>query len=115
MKITVDWLKRMGACDDAMVVARKRLNGGLPLAEVIKRLNRADWLIWLLYKSGTCGKRQLQKMGCVAGRLSLPYAAKGDDRPRLAFEAAERAIANPSPNTRHSAASAAESAVASAG
>ena len=49
--ITIDWLEKENACEDAVQWAASRLNDGRPLSECIAAMERADWLIWLLWHS----------------------------------------------------------------
>ena len=114
MKITTGWLENKGACGDAVERGRKELSGGLSLDEVIARLDRSDWLIWLLHKTGRCNKRQIVKLACVAARRALRFVPKGEERPRKAVLAAEKWIRNPIKENAAAAAAAADAAAAAA-
>src|SRR3990167_357873 len=95
MKITIDWLTQEKACKDAVKWATPRLGSGKPLDECILLLDRADHLMWLLYHAKIINLRQLVSLACLTGRLSLRHIPAGEDRPRLAFEAAEEWVRHP--------------------
>lgn len=96
MIITKEWVKAKGACGDAYKWAAPKLGeNGLSLAECIRGMNRADWLMWLLYHSKSVTIRQMVWLSCKVGRLSLRHVPTGEDRPRLAYEAAEAWVLNP--------------------
>src|SRR3990167_4629796 len=95
MKITIDWLTQEKACKDAVKWATPRLGSGKPLDECILLLDRADHLMWLLYHAKIINLRQLVSRACLTGRLSLRHIPAGEDRPRLAFEAAEEWVRHP--------------------
>ncbi len=59
-----------------------------------------------------CKRTLLVKVACACARTALQYAPVGDDRPRLAIEAAERWAENPSEENQVSAALAATTAAA---
>src|SRR3990167_7251480 len=84
LKITQEWLNEKGACSEAMVRASVELNGGLSVAAIIARLDRPDWILWLLARTGT-SKRQIVKLACVAARRALRFFPKDDDRPEKAI------------------------------
>ena len=49
---------------------------------------RPDWLFWLLGRTG-CDRGLLVRAACACARTVLRYVPAGEDRPRLAIEAAE--------------------------
>lgn len=64
--VTLEWLKEKKVCNDAVEYAASRLDGGKPVSECIEKLHRADWLLWLLWHSGTVNIRQLCQLAAQA-------------------------------------------------
>ena len=93
MKITIDRLKNKSACQEAIDWAVPYLGDGREVEDCLEEMDRANWLIWLLWHTKTVNIRQLVKLACVAGRFSLRHVPPGEDRPRLAFEVAENWVA----------------------
>ena len=96
-----------------MVRASVELNGGLSVAAIIARLDRPDWILWLLARTGT-SKRQIVKLACVAARRALRFFPKDDDRPEKAIISAERWVMSPCDKNKKAAADAAAAAYAAA-
>jgi hypothetical protein len=46
---------------------------------------RADWLLWLLARTGA-ERKLLTLAACACARTALPFVAAGEDRPRIAIE-----------------------------
>ena len=88
-KITQDWLLKNNACEQALERSAEELNGGLPLSVVIRKLDRADWLLWLLMKTRSVNRRQCVWLAALSARRALRFVMKGEERPRLAIAAAE--------------------------
>ena len=72
---------------------------------------RGDWLIWAAGKAGI-SPMLLVKAIIPAARRSLVHVPAGEDRPRLAIEAAERCLEHPTPENRSAAYAAASAAYA---
>ncbi len=111
-KITIETLKDLNACPEAIREARKdkRIAKGVTPAVFLKSIPRSDWLIWWLWNSKQATIEQCILLGCVAGRRSLRFARKEDKEVLVrAFDAAEAVAENNTEETR-SAASAAWSA-----
>ena len=88
-----DALVEMNACAEAVTWARTQKS----LAVAWKTCERADWMLWLLGREPTRADRQkLVLVACECARAVLHLVAPGEDRPRLAIEAAEAWAANPS-------------------
>ena len=90
-------LKKLGACDEAVQWVGTRTR-----AQAIRDCKRPEWMFWFLTR--TCGERG-SKAHCLVVRLAadcaaLQYVPKGEDRPRLAIEAARAYAANPTPENR---------------
>ena len=84
------------ACADAVKwVGRKSLTVAW------RTCQRADWMMWLV--SRVCTRRVAVLCACECARTALRYVPKGEDRPRLAIEAAERWAADPSEANRDAA------------
>lgn len=72
------------ACDEALEwVGRRSLQTAWRLCE------RGDWMLWLAAHVGV-DRRLLVRAACDCARLALVHVPAGEDRPRLAIEAAER-------------------------
>lgn len=89
MKITKNWLREHDACTDGYKWAAGVIGDGMSLSKMLPHFKRADWMLWILWHSKAVNIRQLVKLACVCGRLSLRHVPAGEDRPRLAYEAAE--------------------------
>ena len=87
--VTVDWLKSENACEDAIEWAKPRLNGGKPLAECIDGMDRADWLMWLLRRSGMVNIRQLVHLSIIGPKMVLKYAGSATEESQKAIAATE--------------------------
>ena len=108
-----DRLVKMGACSDAVAWGRK-----YPTAQKAwTACKRYDWMMWLLdranvtgERTGGPGHRKMVRLACLFARSTLKHVSKGERRPLLAIQAAERWARKPSDAAR--AASAAASAAA---
>ena len=65
MKITVAWLKKEQACGEAVGWAESRLGEGLDLRLCIPEMDRADWLMWLLWHTKSVNIRQMVWLACL--------------------------------------------------
>jgi hypothetical protein len=79
-----DVLADMGACDEALAWVGERT-----AAEAWLECPRADWLLWYAARVGV-DRRRIVLAACDCARSVLPLVPSGEDRPRLAIEAAER-------------------------
>ena len=103
-----DELVKMFACSEAVKwVGRKSL------ATAWAKCERADWLLWYAYKRGV-DPRIMTRAACACARTALQYVPAGEDRPRLAIEAAEAWADDPTP-ARDAARAATGAAAAAAG
>jgi hypothetical protein len=96
MKITKKWLTDQDACSNGKAWAVSVIGKGMAVKTMLPKFNRADWMLWLLWHSKSVSIRQLCWLACVCGRVSLRHVPKGEDSPRLAYEAAEAYLLNPS-------------------
>jgi hypothetical protein len=111
--ITKEWLREKDACEDGYKWAVPVLKKGMPLSRFVKKFSRADWLVWTLDKAGLLTHQQNVLLACMYARSVLHLFPDGEERPRLAIEAAEAWAKNPS-DTAWAAASAASAASAAA-
>lgn len=74
----------LGACQDAIDWV-----GNRDLAAAWAECSRGDWMLWLLGMLPTTPRPTLVLAACECARLSLHKVPAGEDRPRLAIEAAE--------------------------
>ena len=110
MKITKDWLKKQDACEDAVTrFCEVYPAGAAALNDVIQRLDRADWLMWLLGHTGTPHK-EMVRIACLCARRALRHVPDGETRPLRAIEAAEAWVAKPSDAAARNAGAAADAA-----
>ena len=97
-----DWLIEKDACSDAVEWVGEKSE-----AQAWSKCQRADWMIWCLGKmSGTPGFPDINRivlLACWCARRSLKYIPDGEDRPRLAIEAAERCAKNPTTKNKSAA------------
>jgi len=105
-------LESLNACEEAREWAK-----GKSLAGALRACTRGDWMLWLLGmevdKLGWLTHPQVVLLACACAERTLKHVPKGEDRPRLAIEAARRWAHDPTDANREAAASA--SAWASAG
>jgi len=78
------------ACADAVAYCKTQRS----FAAAWKDCKRGDWMLWILGRlAGPVGdpkRKPLVLAACACARLSLKRVKKGEDRPRLAIETAER-------------------------
>jgi len=83
------YLKSLGACSVAVDWAK-----GKSLKTAWNTVNQADWMMWLLGKNvdaeGWPSRETVVLLSCAIARKVLKYVPEGEDRPRLAIEAAEK-------------------------
>ena len=82
-------LKRLGACCDAVTWV-----GARDLATAWRECLRGDWLLWLCAKQigepGWPTHQAVVLAACACAEVALVYVPAGEDRPRLALEAARK-------------------------
>ena len=76
-------LDRLDAC-----VAARKWAGQRTLAEAWAECPRGDWMLWLAVRL-EIDRRVLVAATCAVVRPALRYIPAGEDRPRIAIEAAE--------------------------
>ena len=83
------YLKDLDACSSAVDWAK-----GKSLKTAWNTVNQADWMMWLLGKNvdaeGWPSRETVVLLSCAIARKVLKYVPEGEDRPRLAIEAAEK-------------------------
>ena len=82
-----DQLAGMGACSEAVEWA-----ASYPTLQAAWDVcKRSDWMLWLLWMlDGEPCSPRLRLAACACARTALHLVAKGEDRPRIAIETAER-------------------------
>lgn len=83
-------LIRLGACEEAVEYSKAQPS----FAVAWKKCERGDWMLWL---AGRCSgspksasRKRLVLAACACARLALKHVRKGDERPRIAIETAEK-------------------------
>ena len=83
-------LKSLGACKEAVDWVATQPDA----ATAWRTCQRGDWMLWLAGrlsgKPWSVKRRRLVLCACECARLALKYVRPGEDRPRLAIEAAEK-------------------------
>ena len=77
-------LTRIGACRDAI-----NWCGSRSVKEAWEECDRGDWLLWVAAKLGV-DRKLIVLAACDCARTVLHLVAKGEKRPRIATETAER-------------------------
>jgi hypothetical protein len=87
-----DYLKKINACNDAV-----KWVGTRTVSRAWADCERADWMIWLLWKKigspGWPDKKQVYLCMCACAETALPIYEKkypGDNRPRVSIEMRRR-------------------------
>ena len=80
-----DNLNRLRACDEAVEWTQNYKT--FPAAW--KTCKRGDWMLWLAARSGV-DRKVLVLAACACARTALKHVTKGEERPRVAIETAER-------------------------
>ena len=101
-------LESLGAWQEA-----REWVGARTATETWEQCERADWLLWWAAKTEANTHQQVVLAACACARRALRFVPEGEDRPRLAIEAAERWAAEPTKDNQRAAA-AAEAAAAEA-
>ncbi len=112
--ITVEWLKEIEACPEAVrEFSEQKENRPVPLLKKMIRLDRLDWANWLVVRLMTY-KQYVSYAVYAAERVVSIYEKKypNDDRPRKAIKAAKECIKFPTKKNKDAAAYAAADAYA---
>jgi len=102
------WLKQHGACAEAL-----EWLGTKTLAQGWTECTEARWLLWYAGEVGT-DKSLFVRVAVAIARRVLKYIPVGEGPPRLAVEATERWLIDPSEENRRAAGVAADAAHAAA-
>jgi hypothetical protein len=87
-RLLLSRLEKLGACSDAVTWV-----GNRDLKTAWAECPRADWMLWLAGRSKKLPVQKIVIAACAFARLSLKHVQAGEDRPRLAIEAAEGWVA----------------------
>ena len=98
MKSTKDILTKLGACTEAVKWAGRKTP-----KKAWETCKRGDWLLWIADKLNV-DRKLLVLAACACARTALKYVPAGEERPRLAIEAAERWADNPTEKNKAAAA-----------
>jgi len=85
-------LAELDACLEAC-----RWAGDRTAAQAWDECERADWLLWWAAITGRNSHKSIVLVSAACARTGLQYVLAGEDRPRLAIEAAERWAVDPTP------------------
>ena len=85
-----DKLKEMDACSDAVEWAKQFSS----LQKAWDKCERGDWMLWLVgnMSHNVKSRKKLVLCACECARLSLKYVKKGETRPVIAIETAEKLV-----------------------
>ena len=92
-------LSSLGACAEA-----RRWAKGRKAAEAWAACEQPEWMIWWAARTPANSQMAIVRAASACARTALEYAPLGEDRPRLAIEAAEAWADNPCEETRRAAA-----------
>lgn len=81
----VEKLKSLNACGEAIRWVEEQTDQ--TFQALWSACRRADWMLWIAAKM--LNRRLVVTACCACARTALRYGETGDDRPRLAIEAAE--------------------------
>lgn len=100
MQPTIDALRRLGACSEAIKWAAAQLSPDQAWADC----ERGDQMAWLLGRIAgppeSDSRRKLVLCLCEIARTALPFVDEGDTRPHVAIDTAERwALGEPGVST----------------
>lgn len=86
-----DKLVKLGACDESVAWAKKQPSYSLAW----RKCHRPEWLFWLAGRANV-SQESIVLAACACARTVLHLIPEGEDRPRLAIEAAEAWARDPS-------------------
>ena len=71
--ITKTWLQEQGACGSGADWFLENFPRGGEVKDVIAKLERADWLIWFLFRAWPLNRAQIVTLALVAARRAFKY------------------------------------------
>ena len=95
-------LNSLSACPEAM-----KWLGDRTAAQAWSECERPDWMLWWAGRTPANDKVAIVRVACAIARTVLHLVLAGEDRPRLAIEAAEKWCEDPSEANRLASATAA--------
>jgi hypothetical protein len=102
MKQLQQHLDSLSACAEA-----RQWAGSRTAREAWDQCERADWLLWWAARTPANNQQAIVRAACACARTALQYVPASEDRPRLAIEAAERWVNDPTEENRQAAEAAA--------
>jgi hypothetical protein len=84
-----DALVKLGACDEAVIWAKRQPNYETAWA----KCQRADWMLWLaerLAKRNSAEHKRVVRAACACARTALKHVPRSEKLPLKAIQAAER-------------------------
>lgn len=100
----LELLAQLKACEEAVAWV-----GSRDLATAWRECERADWMLWLAARLNV-SRQQIVLAACACAETALKYVYEGEDRPRLAIEAARKWALGPIVSSAAAAAAAKEAA-----
>ena len=92
-----NYLSSLGACREALYWV-----GNKERQEAWEQCEKPDWLLFLLKKEQSENKKLFVLIAIEIAESVLKYVKQGEERPRLAIEAAKTWVNNPSEENRRS-------------
>ena len=75
----------LDACEEAREWATNK-----SATQAWEQCERPDWLLWWAARTDVNNQQSIVLAACDCARTALQFVPKGEDRPRLAIEAAEK-------------------------
>lgn len=85
-------LKELDACQEAIDFCQ-----GKDFKTAWTKCVRADWILWFICRMEIGTRRDRTHVICDCAATALKYVPRGEDRPRLAIEAARKYANKPTP------------------
>ena len=93
-------LRKVNACSEAIEWIE---NDKLTLKQAWSKCKQPDWLIWFAAKTKMATHQEIVLVACDCAETALKYVPEGENRPRLAIEAARKWAKKPNEINRKNA------------